>query len=228
MTTTCDGYRGHPDVHCPGCAALAAAEARATAAEADAQGGREYHETFCQEADKATRTAEARAVRAEGQVAELRAAIGMDEPYSALACLDQLAIAADHLLKGHDCDAHGWEGVGFARDYARQHHAALSSWFQAHPPAAPLPGEPAATPAEWDCYSCGKTTLDDAGKCAKCGRAQAPGGHSSHTDPGVCCRCGMRRMDHFGAVDRSVCPGGGGTFMRRVDAATTTPKEGTP
>jgi hypothetical protein len=89
---------------------------------------------------------------------------------------------------------------------------------------APEPVKPPATCAEWDCYSCGKTTLDDAGKCSKCGRGHPPGGHQSHADPTVCDRCGMRRMDHFGAIDRSICPGGGGTFMARAPAAGTAPK----
>jgi NTP pyrophosphatase (non-canonical NTP hydrolase) len=44
----------------------------------------------------------------------------MGEPYSVPEVLGQLADAADHLLKGHDCDAHGWEGVGLARDAARR------------------------------------------------------------------------------------------------------------
>lgn len=34
--------------------------------------------------------------------------------------LTRLADAADHLLIGHDCDLHGWEEVGTARDRARE------------------------------------------------------------------------------------------------------------
>lgn len=40
--------------------------------------------------------------------------------------------------------------------------------------------------------------------------------HPSHQDQRVCGRCGYCRMDHFGAVNRDVCPPGGGTFQEKV------------
>jgi hypothetical protein len=41
--------------------------------------------------------------------------------------LAQLADAADHLLRAHDCDAQGHEGVRYAVVAARQHVAAMRS-----------------------------------------------------------------------------------------------------
>ena len=43
-----------------------------------------------------------------------------DTPYPLLDVLERLAGAADHLLGEHNCDNHGWEIVGGARDSARE------------------------------------------------------------------------------------------------------------
>lgn len=52
---------------------------------------------------------------------------GRDSPWPLSDVLTRLADAADHLLRDHDCDAHGWEGVTVARDKAREYAAALST-----------------------------------------------------------------------------------------------------
>lgn len=49
----------------------------------------------------------------------VRSVVRDDSPYPLTEVLTQLADAADHLLGAHSCDAHGYEGVGFARDVAR-------------------------------------------------------------------------------------------------------------
>ena len=46
-------------------------------------------------------------------------------PWPLADVLDKLAAAADHLLRDHDCDAHGYEGILAARDAARRAAAAL-------------------------------------------------------------------------------------------------------
>ena len=51
---------------------LASLRERLATAEADAQGGREYHETYCQEAEKATLAALADAAALREQLAEAR------------------------------------------------------------------------------------------------------------------------------------------------------------
>jgi hypothetical protein len=55
---------------------------------------------------------------------ELRARLysieGNDSPWPLKEVLQRLADAADHLLGEHSCDAHGYEGVGYARDAARR------------------------------------------------------------------------------------------------------------
>lgn len=43
----------------------------------------------------------------------------MAQPWSVPGLVAKLADAADHLLRDHDCDSHGWEEVGAARDAAR-------------------------------------------------------------------------------------------------------------
>ena len=47
-------------------------------------------------------------------------ALGLDNPWPLTEVLTRLADAADHLLRDHDCDTHGWEGIGIARDRARE------------------------------------------------------------------------------------------------------------
>ena len=68
-----------------------------------------------------------RAHTAEAALATLREAIGVSTPWPVADVLRRLADAADHLLSDHDCDAHGWEGVGIARDKAREYASALSA-----------------------------------------------------------------------------------------------------
>lgn len=51
---------------------------------------------------------------------KLQKTLRLDSPWSFISVLERLADAADHLLKGHDCDAHGWEGIGLARNAARE------------------------------------------------------------------------------------------------------------
>lgn len=55
----------------------------------------------------------------------LDAVQALDTPYPLREVLEQLADAADHLLGTHSCDAHGYEGVGLARDAARRMVAVL-------------------------------------------------------------------------------------------------------
>ena len=52
------------------------------------------------------------------------------------------------------------------------------------------------------------------GRTPAAGTAVVSPPHPSHTDETPCARCGYRRMDHFGAFNRDVCPGGG-TFEAR-------------
>ncbi len=65
------------------------------------------------------------AQRQAGRAEALREALGLDTPWPVTDILTKLADAADHLLREHGCDAHGWEGVHAARDAARQRLAAL-------------------------------------------------------------------------------------------------------
>lgn len=50
---------------------------------------------------------------------ELVELMGLSTPWPLAEVLTKLCDAADHLLKDHDCDAHGWELVGSARDAGR-------------------------------------------------------------------------------------------------------------
>jgi len=50
---------------------------------------------------------------------ELVDLLGLDTSWPLDDVLTKLCDAADHLLKDHDCDAHGWELVGSARDAGR-------------------------------------------------------------------------------------------------------------
>lgn len=49
-----------------------------------------------------------------------------DTAYPLTEILRRLADAADHLLGDHSCDAHGYEGLGLARDAARRILAGLA------------------------------------------------------------------------------------------------------
>ena len=59
--------------------------------------------------------------------AKLAAVQGLDTPWPLLEVLRRLSDAADHLLRDHDCDAHGYEGVGLARDAAMARIAELEA-----------------------------------------------------------------------------------------------------
>lgn len=62
---------------------------------------------------------------------------GNDTPYPLADVLTRLADAADHLLKAHDCDAHGYEGVGYARDAARRMAKEIQDAIDAPPKPRP-------------------------------------------------------------------------------------------
>jgi hypothetical protein len=61
----------------------------------------------------------------DAEIARLREALRLDQPYPVTSVLTKLADAADHLLNDHSCDSHGYELVGSARDHAREIVAAL-------------------------------------------------------------------------------------------------------
>jgi len=50
---------------------------------------------------------------------ELAGLLGMDTPWPITDVLAKLSDAADHLLRDHACDQHGYEDVAAARDAAR-------------------------------------------------------------------------------------------------------------
>lgn len=52
--------------------------------------------------------------------AERERILRLDEPWALYRIVERLADAADHLLRDHDCDAHGYEAVNAARDAARE------------------------------------------------------------------------------------------------------------
>lgn len=68
--------------------------------------------------------------------------LGADTSWPLADVLTRLADAADHLLRDHDCDRQGWEGVTVARDKAREYAKALTT------PSAE--GEPTVDPTEAD------------------------------------------------------------------------------
>ncbi len=57
----------------------------------------------------------------------LREILALAEPWPTKDVLARLADAADHLLRDHGCDAHGYEGVNAARDQARAIAARISA-----------------------------------------------------------------------------------------------------
>lgn len=75
--------------------------------------------------------AERRAEHAEADLAARDRAVnemlGLTGPWPIVSILRRLADAADHFLQVHDCDHHGWEGVGIARDEARKRADALDA-----------------------------------------------------------------------------------------------------
>jgi len=60
--------------------------------------------------------------------------LGADSPWPLSEVLTRLADAADHLLRDHDCDTYGWEGITVARDAARRYAAQLTGLKRAEPP----------------------------------------------------------------------------------------------
>lgn len=52
-------------------------------------------------------------------VARIAAIQALDTPWPLFEVLRRLCDAADHLLRDHDCDVHGYEGIGLARDAGR-------------------------------------------------------------------------------------------------------------
>ncbi len=83
--------------------------------------------------------ADQRAEAAEASLGALRGALGMDTTTPVHDLLDALADAADHLLHGHDCDLHGWEGVGRRAVMARERAADIRRALAAPQPAATAP-----------------------------------------------------------------------------------------
>jgi hypothetical protein len=81
----------------------------------------------------------------QSRAAPPAAADGSDTPWPLRDVLTRLADAADHLLKDHSCDAHGYEGLGDARDAARR-YAAMSKPAAA---ATTGDGERATWEATW-------------------------------------------------------------------------------
>lgn len=60
-------------------------------------------------------------IKAENK--RLREVLVGDKPYNLSSCLTILISAATHLLEVHNCDGHGYEKVGFARDMAVRHRS---------------------------------------------------------------------------------------------------------
>jgi hypothetical protein len=84
--------------------------------------------------------AEARAdlEAARAREGALRVAVaGAAGPWPLVDTLLRMAQAVDHLLAAHNCDAHGYESAGYARDAARVHAGTLRSLLAA---PAPPPG----------------------------------------------------------------------------------------
>lgn len=61
-----------------------------------------------------------RAEQAERERDALSSTLGFDGPWPLHSVLEKLADAADHLLRDHCCDSHGYEEVCAARDSARR------------------------------------------------------------------------------------------------------------
>lgn len=56
---------------------------------------------------------------AAAAAARLREILALGEPWPTADVLARLADGADHLLRDHGCDKHGYEGLGIARDRGR-------------------------------------------------------------------------------------------------------------
>jgi len=105
----------------------------------------------------------------------LKAVLGSDQPWPLRNVLETLAGAAEHLLKDHDCDRHGYENVDKAAKLARLYiEKAREAGLISHPgrdrvaPEKPnRDGLPASPEPEFKCSSCGKTMSR---QCAACTR----------------------------------------------------------
>ncbi len=82
-------------------------------------------------------------IEAEERAGRLEAALGVGTAWPAGDVLTRLADAADHLLGSHSCDAHGYEGVTYARDAARRIAVALTRNAAERGEAAAEPGREA-------------------------------------------------------------------------------------
>jgi hypothetical protein len=73
----------------------------------------------------------AKAARAENEATLLRVELLVetqnDQPWPVAQIVERLADAADHLMRDHDCDAHGYESVCAARDAGRAWLAARAA-----------------------------------------------------------------------------------------------------
>ena len=105
----------------------------------------------------------------------VKALVGSNTPWPLRDVLKTLADAAEHLLKDHDCDAHGYENVDEAVKLARQYtEKARELGLVAHlgrdrvaPEKPNRDGLPASPEPEFKCSSCGKTMSR---QCAACTR----------------------------------------------------------
>lgn len=105
----------------------------------------------------------------------VKALLGSDQAWPLRDVLKILAGAAEHLLKDHDCDAHGYENVDEAVKRAREFiETARELGLVAHlgrdrvaPENPNRDGLPAPSEPEFKCSSCGKPLSRE---CAQCKR----------------------------------------------------------
>ncbi len=210
---------------------LRAERARATAAEAALAKPENWPIEALNESnalfDRA-KAAEERAVRAEGQVAELRGLL--DRWIKAIPGKDH-----EYITGRSDCLC-----------------LTCATKRATHPPAAPLPGEPriclsCGRPSHGDdCYRCGRPLParalpgePAATPCRGCGKPLGTDRWAARLADG--CPCNSPRGINHGLVDRKTCTciecdpseSGSSRFVDErspggIPAATTTPKEGTP
>jgi len=88
-------------------------------------------------------------------------ALSMDQPWSVPSIVKRLCDAAEHLLRVHDCDAHGHEGVKAALDAGREWLAARSS---------PAPAEGTSTSPEDIRLMHAHLTSSPTPTCKRCGK----------------------------------------------------------
>jgi hypothetical protein len=112
-----------------------------------------------------------------GAQERLRDVLGFNSPWPATSVLRRLVDAADHLLKVHDCDDHGWEGVCAARDAARKIADELESLLMSAPLQEPLADD----------------AVDDLARSILCDLAEGDGIHSEELDRNII----IGKVKHF-------------------------------